>query len=91
MRGGIALLRCKWRESIWGYEEGLGHLYAQLFANQDDPDAEPRIWITPPSYLVRDVDELAGAIAEALTPYVSVPVPAVLVKSWLTTPPLSAR
>ncbi|MGI5451509.1 hypothetical protein ACQEVM_38255 [Streptomyces sp. CA-243310] len=79
------------QSSIWGYEEGLGHLYAQLFANQDDPDVEPRIWITPPRYLVRNVDELAAAIAGALAPYVSARVPAALVKSWLTTPPFSAR
>lgn len=73
--------------STWGYDEGLGCLYVQLFANQDDPDAAPRIWITPPSYQVRTVDELAAVIAEALTPYVSVRVPAEVVKSWLTTPP----
>jgi hypothetical protein len=77
--------------STWGYEEGLGHLYAQLIPNQDGPDAEPRAWITPPRYVVRDVDELAAAIAEALTPYVPVPLFAELVKSWLTTAPLSAR
>lgn len=79
------------QSSIWGYEEGLGHLYAQLYANRDDPDSAPRIWITPPSYLVRDVDELAAAIAQALHPYVPARLPAELVKSWLTTPPLSAR
>ncbi|MET9607423.1 hypothetical protein ABZZ17_20510 [Streptomyces sp. NPDC006512] len=79
------------QQSIWGYEEGLGHLYAQLYANQDDPDAEPRIWITPPSYIVRDIDELAAAIAQTLIRYVPVRVPAEVIKSWLTTPPLSAR
>ncbi|MFD9575383.1 hypothetical protein ACFWBI_36890 [Streptomyces sp. NPDC059982] len=79
------------QQSIWGYEEGLGHLNAQLYANQDDPDGAPRIWITPPDYLVRNLDELAAAIAQALTPYVPVRLPAEVVKSWLATPPLSAR
>ncbi|MFI6149652.1 hypothetical protein [Streptomyces sp. NPDC051109] len=73
--------------STWGYDEGLDCLYAQLFANQDDPDAAPRIWITPPGYQVRTVGELAASIAEALTPYLPVPVAAEAVKAWLTTPP----
>ncbi|MFC9295036.1 hypothetical protein ACFTWH_17140 [Streptomyces sp. NPDC057011] len=75
------------RYSIWGYDEGLGCLYAQLFANQDDPDAAPRIWITPPGYELHTVDELAAAISEALTPYVPVRVLPEVVTSWLTTPP----
>lgn len=78
--------------STWGYESdpsGQTHLYAQLIANQDGPDAEPRIWITPPSHVVHDVDGLAEAIAAALAPYEPVAVPAVLVKRWLTVPPVS--
>ncbi|WP_457034339.1 hypothetical protein [Kitasatospora sp. P5_F3] len=71
--------------STWGWETGLGHLYAQIIHNNDDPDAEPRIWITPPRYVLRTVDELAAAIAEAIAPYyVKVPPPAAVIKMWLT-------
>ncbi|WP_329321641.1 hypothetical protein [Streptomyces sp. NBC_01262] len=73
--------------STWGYEDGLGHLYAQIIHNQDGPDAEPRIWITPPQYLVRTVDELAQAIADAIAPYAPVPPPAAVIKMWLSAPP----
>ncbi|MEU6350154.1 hypothetical protein ABZ896_12585 [Streptomyces sp. NPDC047072] len=79
--------------STWGYEQGPGghqHLYAQLIPNQDGPDAQPRIWITPPRHTVQSVDELAEAIAEALVPYQPVRMPGVLIKTWLTRPPLSA-
>jgi hypothetical protein len=78
--------------STWGYEQDPGghqHLYAQLIPNQDGPDAEPRIWITPPRHTVQSVDELAEAIAEAIAPYEPVRMPAVLIKRWLTRPPLS--
>lgn len=80
--------------STWGYEQGPGghqHLYAQLILNQDGADAEPRIWITPPRHTVQTVDELAEAIAEALGPHQPVPMPASLIKTWLTRPPLSSR
>ncbi|WP_331736964.1 hypothetical protein [Streptomyces sp. NBC_00211] len=80
--------------STWGYEQGPGghqHLYAQLIPNQDGADAEPRIWITPPRHTVQTVDELAEAIAEALAPYQPVRMPASLIKTWLTTAPLSSR
>ncbi|WP_435583461.1 hypothetical protein [Amycolatopsis thermoflava] len=73
--------------STWGYEDGLGHYYAQLYHNSDDRDAAPRIWITPPKYVVRTIDDLAQAIAEALAPYERVPMPAALVKMYLTKPP----
>lgn len=73
--------------STWGYEEHLGHYYAQLYHNSDDRDAAPRIWITPPKYVVRTIDELAQAIAEALAPYQSVPMPTMLIKMYLTKPP----
>ncbi|WP_394426323.1 hypothetical protein [Streptomyces sp. SGAir0957] len=79
--------------STWGYEQSADgpFLYAQLIPNQDGPDAEPRIWITPPGHVVRTVDELAEAIATALVPYQPVLMPASLIKTWLTTPPLSHR
>jgi hypothetical protein len=73
--------------STWGYEDHLGHYYAQLYHNSDDRDAAPRIWITPPKYVVRTLDELAQAIADALAPYERVPMPAVVVKMYLTKPP----
>jgi len=44
------------------------------------PSAQPRIWITPPRYVVTTVDELAEAIA----PYEVVPLPAEMIKVWLT-------
>lgn len=70
--------------STWGYEEGLGHLYAQLYRNIDDPGMQPRIWITPPRYVVTTVDELAEAIATAIARYEVVPMPADMIKIWLT-------
>lgn len=76
--------------STWGYQAapgGHGHWYAQIIHNSDDPNAEPRIWITPPRYLVRSVDDLAETIAQALAPYERIRPPAVLIKSWLTRPP----
>jgi hypothetical protein len=69
--------------STWGSEEGLGHLYAQLYRNTDDRDAEPRIWITPPRYVVRTLDELAAAIAEAIAPYQQIPPPPEVIKLFL--------
>jgi hypothetical protein len=69
--------------STWGEEEGLGHLYAQLYANEDDPDGPPRVWITPPTYVVRSVDELAQMIAQAIAPHVAVALPAVIIKDYL--------
>ncbi|MDQ0834515.1 hypothetical protein QFZ66_001778 [Streptomyces sp. B4I13] len=67
------------------------HLYAQLIPNQDGPDAEPQIWITPPRHAVRTVDELADVVAAAIAPYEPVQRPGVLIKTWLTRPPLSSR
>ncbi|NJP53557.1 hypothetical protein HCJ93_26700 [Streptomyces sp. SBST2-5] len=80
------------KHSTWGYESepsGQTHLYAQLIPNQDGPDAEPRIWITPPRHVVQNVDELADAIAAAIAPYEPVAPPAVVVKRWLTVRPMS--
>jgi hypothetical protein len=76
--------------STWGYDGAPGdqHLYAQIIHNKDDPDAEPRIWITPPRHVVRTVDELAAVIAEAMSGYGPVAPPALEVKRWLTAPPL---
>lgn len=70
--------------STWGYEEGLGHLYAQLYLNSDDPYAQPRIWITPPSYVVTTIDELAEAISTAIALYEVLPLSPEVIKTWLT-------
>ncbi|PPJ29715.1 hypothetical protein C5E45_34075 [Nocardia nova] len=75
--------------STWGYEEGLGHYYAQIIHNSDDRDAEPRIWISPPQYVVRTIDELAQAIADALAPYEPICPPASIIKMYMTKPPTS--
>jgi hypothetical protein len=77
------------RYSTWGYEEGLGHYYAQIIHNSDDRDAKPRIWITPPRYVVRTIDELAQAIADALAPYQRIPTPASVIKMYMTKLPAS--
>lgn len=71
------------RFSTWGCEDGLGHFYAQLYLNSDDRDAEPRIWITPPRYAPRTIDELAQAIATEMAPYEAVAPPPAVVKLWL--------
>jgi len=70
--------------STWGSEAHLGHLYAQLYHNADDRDARPRIWIMPPRYVVRTVDELAAAIAEAIAPYEAVPPPPEVIRMFMT-------
>lgn len=69
--------------STWGYEEALGHFYAQLYRNSDDRNAEPRIWITPPRCAPRTIDELAEAISAEIAPYELVPPPPAVVKLWL--------
>lgn len=71
------------RFSTWGYEEGLGHFYAQLYRNSDDRDAAPRIWITPPAYVVATVDELAETIATAIAPYEPMYLTASVISKWL--------
>ncbi|MEV8323529.1 hypothetical protein [Kitasatospora sp. NPDC056731] len=77
--------------STWGWEEGLGHFYAQIIHNSDDRDATPRIWITPPRYVVRTIDELAQVIADEIAPYEPIRVPASVIKMYMTKPPLSPR
>ncbi|GAA1334715.1 hypothetical protein GCM10009647_076540 [Streptomyces sanglieri] len=77
------------RYSTWGYEEGLDHYYARIIHNSDDRDAEPRIWITPPRYVARTIDELAQAVAEAIAPYEPIPMPASIIKMYMTKPPAS--
>ncbi|MFF4414542.1 hypothetical protein ACFYY8_18610 [Streptosporangium sp. NPDC001559] len=49
----------------WGYDVGLGHLYAQLYRNDDDRDAAPRIRITPPGHVATTVDEGESAPGES--------------------------
>lgn len=70
--------------STWGAEAGLGHLHAQLYHNTDDRDAKPRIWITPPRYVVRTIDELAAAIAKEIAPYQQIPPPPEVIRMFLT-------
>jgi len=72
------------RFSTWGRDEGLGHLYARLYLNTDDRDAKPRISIPPPRHVLRTVDELAAAIAEAIAPYQpALPPPPEVIKLFL--------
>jgi len=52
------------------------------------PDAQP-LRITPPRYVVHDIDALADAIAAAIAPFDSIALPAVVVKRWLTVRPAS--
>ncbi len=47
--------------------------------------------VTVSSQPRRTVDELAEALAEVLGPHQPVPMPASLIKTWLTRPPLSSR
>ncbi|BAJ29295.1 MULTISPECIES: hypothetical protein [Kitasatospora] len=74
--------------STWGRDQMMGCLYAQIIHNNDDQDAEPRIWITPPRYAPQTIDELARHVTDALNPYQAVPLPVDLVKKWLTEEPL---
>ncbi|MFE0764188.1 hypothetical protein [Streptomyces smyrnaeus] len=62
-----------------------------MIANQDGPDAQPRVQLTPPRYVVHDVDGLADAIAAAIAPFEPIAPPAVVVKRWLTVRPVSWR
>jgi hypothetical protein len=56
-----------WDElSTWGYDEGLGCLYAQLTRNGGSDDNGPEIWITPPQFpVITSPAVLAKTIAEA--------------------------
>lgn len=74
--------------STWGLEEVLGRrdqgcFYAQLYLNTDDPDAEPRIWITPPHYVLSTMDELAAAITDQVSRHMGIDFPAEVIKTWL--------
>jgi hypothetical protein len=76
------------RYSTWGLEEvhgrrDLGHMYAQLYRNTDNPNDAPRIWITPPRHVLTTVDELADAIAAQIAPYMPVTMPGEVLKTWL--------
>jgi hypothetical protein len=54
--------------SVWGFDTGVNSFFAQLWKNDDDSRAEPRVWITPGArYTVPiiSVYELAGLIAAA--------------------------
>ena len=74
--------------SMWGLDTPLGrtedaYLYAQLYRNTDDPDDRPRIWITPPQYILTSLDQLAEAIAIELAPYEPIQLPTELIRAWL--------
>jgi hypothetical protein len=74
--------------STWGLDkplgrEDLGYLYAQLYLNTDDPNASPRIWITPPRHAPATLDQLAQAIAHEIAPYSSVAMPPSVIRIWL--------
>jgi hypothetical protein len=74
--------------STWGLDAPHGraedaYLYAQLYRNTDDPDDRPRIWITPPRYILTSLDQLAEAVAIEIAPYESVPLPPGLIRTWL--------
>lgn len=74
--------------STWGLDAPLGrtedaYLYAQLYRNTDDPNDRPRIWITPPRYILTSLDQLAEAIATELAPYEPIQLPTELIRAWL--------
>lgn len=74
--------------STWGRDEPLGlsehaYLFAQLYRNSDNPHDAPRIWITPPKYVVATLDQLAETIATEITPYEPIPVPPALIRGWM--------
>ena len=78
-----------WEEySTWGLDAPRGraehaYLYAQLYRNTDDPDDRPRVWITPPRYVLTSLDQLAEAIATEIASYEPIPLPAELIRTWL--------
>ena len=54
------------RFSIWGVDVGEGHLFAQLWRDDDDGQGDPRVWVTPPQWPeTRELPELARQIARA--------------------------
>jgi hypothetical protein len=74
--------------STWGMDAPLGlpehaYLYAQLYRNTDNPADAPRIWITPPRYVLATLDQLAEAIATEIAPYEPIPLPPELIRSWM--------
>lgn len=74
--------------STWGYDEGAGYMYAQLYRNHDSQDERPTIWITPTTgYSLSTIDQLARAIAFEIAPFEAVSPPASIIKDWLTKQP----
>lgn len=74
--------------STWGLDKPLGradsgYLYAQLYLSTDDPNARPRIWITPPKYAPATLDELAEAIATEIAPYDVLKTPPSVIRMWM--------
>jgi hypothetical protein len=54
------------RFSIWGVDGREGHLFAQLWRDDDDGQGDPHVWVTPPKWPeTRDLTELARQIARA--------------------------
>ena len=53
--------------SVWGWDDREGSLFAQLWRNDDDSGARPRIWISPVMGwpIMKDPAALAEAIATA--------------------------
>lgn len=74
--------------STWGYDEGDGYMYAQLYRNHDNRDERPTIWITPTTgYSLSTIDQLAEAIAFEIAPFEAVPPAFIIIKNWLTKHP----
>lgn len=76
------------RFSRWGLDTPLdiashSYLFAQLYLNSDDPDATPRVWITPPTYVPTTIEQLAEAIAAGIAPYDPLGTPPELIRTWL--------
>lgn len=75
-------------QSTWGLDAPRGraedaYLYAQLYRNTDKPGGRPRIWISPPRYILTSLDQLAEAIATEISSCEPIHLPAELIRTWL--------
>jgi hypothetical protein len=56
-----------WHDSAWGFDEGLGSYFAQLYQDHEPVDEQdtPHVWLSGIHHTYRSKEQLAAGIAEA--------------------------